>query len=310
MSRYLVTGGCGFIGNHLVRHLLEEHFAVTVVDDLSTGSRDNVPDGVHFVEGDIRDQSLMTELLSQADGCFHLAAIPSVERCSKEWQFTSDVNALGTISVFESAAKAARGHACPVLYASSAAVYGAASAEAPLDETMPIAPISSYGVDKFACEHYGRIAWRNYQVPNVGLRLFNVYGEGQPKDSPYSGVITHFIRALEQKKPLTIFGGGNQSRDFVYVGDVVRAMVALMRAPMQSEIYNICTNVPTSILSLAQMLKELFGDTQEINYQPERLGDIPYSLGSNAKLYKKNPEFIYTSLKEGLEKTLQNTCRS
>ncbi len=304
---YLVTGGCGFIGSYLVRELLAQQHQVTVVDDLSMGRKDALPEGVELIVGDILNESLLIEIMGKGiDGCFHLAAIPSVERCLKEWFRTSEVNALGTVSVFEAARKALPSP-IPVVYASSAAVYGTDYAEA-IRETTPVAPISSYGVDKYVCEQYARIAWRNHGLPSVGLRLFNVYGNGQPKNSPYSGVITAFMNALEQQQPITIYGDGKQTRDFIFAGDVANAFIAAMHIPGKSaELFNVCTGKAHPIVDVAHMMAHLYGVNTTIDFKPARTGDIRHSCGNPDKLLSASSIPAMKSIRDGLATMLRHT---
>lgn len=302
---YLVTGGCGFIGGHLTRALLARGHQVTVLDDLSTGKRENLAPGATLVEGSILDQELVASLLlNKVDGCFHLAAIPSVERCFNEWAATSEINVLGTVAIFEACRKHPSGPV-PVVYASSAAVYGPYDAPVSEDHMLP-KPTSSYGVDKLSCELYGQIAWSNYGLRNVGLRFFNVYGPGQPKGSPYSGVITCFMHAFENDQPITIFGDGQQSRDFIFVGDIAEAcMAAMEHEAKQSEIYNVCTGVRASILDIATTMAEVYGKPLSVEHKDARTGDIRHSLGVPDKLrgaMKHLPTPI--TLREGLSKTV------
>ena len=302
---YLVTGGCGFIGGHLTHTLVALGHQVTVLDDLSAGKRENLPAGATLVEGDILDEELVTSLLKEAkDGCFHLAAIPSVERCLNEWRTISQINVLGTISVFEACRKATI--PVPVVYASSAAVYGPFEGMLVEGETVP-EPASSYGVDKLSCEHYAHIAWRNYKLPSVGLRFFNVYGPGQPKNSPYSGVITCFIHAHEQGLPFTIFGDGLQTRDFIFVGDVVDSCIASMQSEnLQDGVYNVCTGQATSVLDIASNMADIYGVALHVSHQEARMGEVRSSLGSPEKLRAEIAGAHETvSLSEGLRQTIE-----
>lgn len=302
---YLVTGGCGFIGSHLVRKLVALGHQVTVLDDLSTGFKENLAPGARLIEGNILDEALVSSLLGEAkDGCFHLAAIPSVERCLHEWRATSEVNVLGTISVFEACRKAAP-NPVPVVYASSAAAYGANDGML-VEGVTAMKPASSYGVDKLSCELYASIAWANYKLPSVGLRFFNVYGPGQPKDSPYSGVITCFMAAYEQGKPFTIFGDGKQTRDFIYVGDIADSCITAMQSSgKQDAVYNVCTGHATSVLDIASAMADIYAEPLKVDHQPARLGEPKSSCGSPDKLRQAMPELVeFLSLADGLKRTL------
>lgn len=274
MANYLVTGGAGFIGSHLANALLAKGHAVTVLDDLSTGHRHNLPPRARLVVGDIQDAPLVERLMAAADGCFHLAAIASVQRSVEDWAGTHRVNLTGTINILD----AARARRVPVVYASSAAIYGD-QVQFPIRETAPRAPTTAYGADKLGCELHAAVAG-GFGVPTAGLRFFNVYGPRQDPRSPYSGVISIFADRLSRGLPITIFGDGNQVRDFVHVSDVVRHLVAAMRiASPQAPVFNVCTGQPTSIQALAGTLRELLRTPSEIRWADARPGDIRASLG-------------------------------
>ena len=274
MANYLVTGGAGFIGSHLANALLAKGHAVTVLDDLSTGHRHNLPLRARLVVGDIQDAPLVERLMAEADGCFHLAAIASVQRSVEDWAGTHRVNLTGTINILN----AARARRVPVVYASSAATYGE-QVQFPIRETAPRAPTTAYGADKLGCELHAAVAG-GFGVPTAGLRFFNVYGPRQDPKSPYSGVISIFADRLSRGLPITVFGDGNQVRDFVHVSDVVRHLVEAMRiASPDAPVFNVCTGKPTSIRALAGTLRTLLGATAEIQWADARPGDIRASLG-------------------------------
>lgn len=180
MAHWLVTGGCGFIGSHLCDALAARGDAVTILDDMSTGKRENAPAEAEIVEGDVADAALVRRLMAKADGCFHLAAVASVQRCTEEWVTSHRTNLTGAITVFD-AARQAGGR--PVIYASSAAVYGD-NPDVPLDEDARTRPLSAYGADKLGCELHGRVAFGVHGVPNTGFRFFNVFGPRQDPKSP------------------------------------------------------------------------------------------------------------------------------
>ena len=278
MATYLVTGGAGFIGSHLCAALLAHGDTVRVLDDLSTGKRDNLPGEVELVVGDIADAAVTRRAVEGIAGCFHLAAIASVERGVRDWLGTHRANLTGAITVFDAVAQLV--DKVPVVYASSAAVYGDAT-RMPITEATPCHPLSAYGADKYGCELHARVASHVHGVPTVGLRFFNVYGPRQDPHSPYSGVISIFCERLRRRAPIDIFGDGGQTRDFVFVADVVAALLAAMRLhPADAPVFNVCTGQPTSVLELAQLIAGLAGNSLEVNHRSPRAGEIRDSIGS------------------------------
>ena len=201
MTCFLVTGGCGFIGSHLVESLVNEGHKVRVLDDLSTGKRENVPAQCEVVVGSVTDNQLVRDCMTDIDGCFHLAAIASVQESNENWLGTHEVNLTGTINVFD----ACRKNRTPVVYASSAAVYGD-NAEMPLKESSGVRPLTAYGADKLACELHAQVASLVHSVPTSGMRFFNVYGPRQNLSSAYSGVISIFVDRILRHEPLCIYG--------------------------------------------------------------------------------------------------------
>ncbi len=303
MNTYLITGGAGFIGSHLVRGLLEAGHNVTVLDDLSTGKQENLPDSpqLKLSIGDICNGALLAEAMENCAGVFHLAAIASVTRSLEQWAETHRVNQSGAVMVFEQAAK----QKIPVVYASSAAVYGD-NPNLPLCETEAPSPLSPYGLDKLACEWQAGMGARCHALQSIGLRFFNVYGERQDPKSPYSGVISIFMDKVKQKQNLTIYGDGLQSRDFIYVGDVVTHLIAAMQklhsGHSQPEILNVCTGIATTVKDLAMLLSDIGGEKVEIIHAPERFGDIRHSLGNSQKAEELLCLKATTNLKNGLER--------
>lgn len=303
MARYVVTGGCGFIGSHLVERLLRDGHDVRVLDDLSTGTRDNLPAGVPVCVADVADAGSVARIMADAEGCFHLAAIASVERATTDWLGTHATNLAGTIAVLE-AARRTGAAGIPVVYASSAAVYGN-GAEAPLTERAHPRPLSAYGADKLGCELHALVAGHVHGVPTTGLRFFNVYGPRQDPRSPYSGVISIFAERLLAGRPLVIHGDGRQVRDFVYVGDVVACLIAgLRRASTTADVFNVCTGRPTSIGDLAATLARLAGVPARVSHGPARAGDIRESLGDPSRARAALHESCETPLEDGLRRTL------
>jgi len=303
MSLFVVTGGAGFIGSHLADALLAAGHAVRVVDDLSTGTRGNLAPEVELVEGDVADAGLVRRALEGAAGVFHLAAIASVARSNEDWVGTHRTNLTGTVTVLDAARAAGR---IPVAYASSAAIYGD-QGEGPIEESAVPAPSTAYGADKLGSELHARVAFGVHGVPTLGFRFFNVYGPRQDPASPYSGVISIFAARIAAGQPLTLHGDGLQTRDFVYVADVVRHLVAGMaalRAAPQAGVLNVCTGRATSVLALAEALARLDGRPLELRHGPARAGDIRASLGSPAAATAMLGLRAETTLEEGLRATV------
>ena len=224
MALFLVTGGAGFIGSHLGDALLAAGHSVRVLDDLSTGRRGQVDPRCDFVQGDVVDPQVVRAAMAGVAGCFHLAAIASVARGNEDWRGTHLVNQTGTVTVLDAARAAG---SVPVVYASSAAVYGNLGDAVAHEDVRP-APLTAYGADKLGSELHAAVALQVHGVPSVGLRFFNVYGPRQDPHSPYSGVISIFAALVAGEGTVTVHGDGEQVRDFVYVGDVVAHLMASM----------------------------------------------------------------------------------
>lgn len=276
MARYLVTGGCGFIGSHLCDALLARGDQVTVLDNLSTGRRENLSDACKLIVGNANDPDAVMEGLDGVAGVFHLAAIASVQRCNEEWRSSHVDNQTSSITVFDAARKSGR---IPVVYASSAAVYGNAGQSA-IAETAPKVPLTAYGADKLGSELHASVAQLVHGVRTVGLRPFNVYGPRQDPRSPYSGVISIFSDRQIRGEAVTIFGDGKQYRDFVYVVDVVSFFLSAMAHRSETAaIFNIASGKSTTLLQLVSTLSDLLGRKPELDFRPARTGDIRYSVG-------------------------------
>jgi UDP-glucose 4-epimerase len=280
MTAWLVTGGAGFIGSHLCEALVAQGDSVRVLDDLSTGKRENLPAAVELIEGDVTDPAAIHTALRGVAGCYHLAAIASVQRGISEWPLTHRVNLGGTIALLDAIRRSPK--SIPVVYASSAAVYGDATA-IPMKETDRCRPISAYGADKLGCELHARIASSLHAIPTVGLRFFNVYGPRQDPGSPYSGVISIFCERIRREASIEIYGDGHQIRDFVYVADVVAALQAAMRLmPTEASVFNVCTEVEISVLDLAHAIADISGRRLDVVQRPPRVGEIRRSIGSRS----------------------------
>ena len=286
MALYLVTGGAGFIGSHLADALLARGDRVRVLDNLSTGKRENLDPRAVLTVGDVADAAAVAQAMDGVDGCFHLAAVASVELGNRDWLGTHRANLTGAITIFDAARRALPGRTVPVVYASSAAVYGD-NPDLPLAETAQTRPMSAYGADKLGCELHGRVAAHVHGVRTVGCRFFNVYGPRQDPASPYSGVISIFFNRIGRAQGITIFGDGGQTRDFIYVADVVDALLRAMGqetpgASQEASIFNVCTGKTTSLLELAAAIGGVFGRMPQIAFGEPRVGDIRESLGNPA----------------------------
>jgi UDP-glucose 4-epimerase len=308
MSLYLVTGGAGFIGSHLCDALAARGDTVRVLDDLSTGHRTNLPAGVDLIVGDIADPETVFNATKAIDGCFHLAAIASVERGIQDWLGTHRVNLTGTIAMFDAIRR--QGTKVPVVYASSAAVYGDCPT-IPIPETAECRPLSAYGADKRGCELHAVTATHVHGIPTVGLRFFNVYGPRQDPKSPYSGVISIFCERIRNGMPIGILGDGAQTRDFVHVSDVVTALMAGMRLnPEAAIVLNVCTGQATSILDLAQVIGDVARKNPDVRHGPARAGEIRRSLGDPAEMRRILGLGSMVGLRDGLATVLSHADAS
>ncbi len=275
---FLVTGGCGFIGSPLVAALLRRGDAVRVLDDLSTGTATSLPPGVELIRGDVRDGAVVADAMAGVDGCFHLAAIASVERSERDRVASRAVNLGGTVNVLDAARRVSVDAPLRVVYASSASVYGEGM-DPPVREDAAARPVSGYGTDKLAAETRARIAGLRHGVPSVGLRFFNVFGPRRAGSSA-AGVASIFCERIFTGRHVTVFGDGRQTRDFVHVDDAVAALMAAMdtRALGQG-VLNVCTGRATSVRELAQAIAELCGTTLRIEPAPVQEGHVRASVG-------------------------------
>ena len=298
----LVTGGCGFIGSHLADRLVGDGHTVTILDNLSSGKRENAPASATLIVGDVADAPLVQSLVTKADAVIHLAAVASVELCTHDWLNAHRTNLTGTVTILD----AARTNKTPVVYASSAAIYGD-NDDLPLAETTTAKPLSAYGLDKYSCEKNAAIAWEFHGVPSVGLRFFNVYGPRQDARSPYSGVISKFVANAAAALPLTFFGDGEQTRDFIYVGDIVNLLLAALTHAKAAMVFNGCTGTSISLRELASTIGEVMGKTLVTQHAPPRMGDIRHSLGNPSAAREALGFIATTTLAVGLAKLVANT---
>lgn len=306
MAHYLVTGGAGFIGSHLVEALSLTGHSVTVLDNLSSGHKKNVEtfisNRVQFVEGDIRDTVLLDQLVKNCDGIFHLAALVSVPQSIEQPKDSFEINLQGTLNVLECCRKQPN---VRLVFASSAAVYGDTKI-CPVKETIVGTPLSPYGLHKWMCEEQASLYAALYSVNSVGLRFFNVFGPRQDPSSPYSGVISIFIDRLRRGQAPTIFGDGSQTRDFVYVGDVVQALIKAMNSEKQGfSAYNVGRGESVTINMLWKILCNVVSADLPAKFGPAREGEIHTSLANISKIEMELGYAAETNLQEGLKKTYE-----
>jgi len=304
MEKILVTGGIGFIGNHLVNYLLSQGKEVIVLDKSIYKSTYYNIQSATIVEADVLSEKLLLHYLEKVDTCFHLAAIASVQACANDWIFAHENNVMGFNKLLDCISMLS--HPIKLIYASSSAVYGD-NPNLPLSESSHLYPCSMYAATKLTNEIYAKIMSEDYHVPCIGLRFFNVYGPGQPASSSYSGVISLFKNAINNHLPLTIYGDGKQTRDFIYIDDVIKALTLAALTPQkQSGIYNVCTGNAISIQELAELMIELSGKKGTIRHKKARTGDIYHSCG-DAGLAEKELNFTAkTPLTEGLKNLLES----
>lgn len=273
-GRALVTGGAGFIGHHLAAALLARGREVTVLDDLSVGTVERVPEGARLVVGDVRDPAKLAEALEGVTDVFHLAAVVSVRASFDGFVRDADVNLLGTLRLLE--ALRGRGVERAVL-ASSMAVYADGEAGAAIREDHPTEPASPYGVAKLAAERYWHLVCPHLGVRGTVLRYFNTYGPGQTP-TPYVGVITHFAERILRGEPPVIYGDGEQRRDFVHVDDLVRATASVLDHDVAGRTLNVGTGVATSVNEVARALLALLGSELEPRYAPTVPGELRHAV--------------------------------
>lgn len=294
--RVLVTGGAGFIGSHIADALVLEGHDVFVVDNLSSGKREQVPAKATFIEGDVRRLDALP-LPSQIDVIFHLAAQIDVRHSVEQPAADADINVLGTLQVLELAKKTG---AKVVFSSTGGAIYGSVRSY-PTPERIAPRPSSPYGLAKFCAERYIQLYHELFQVPYVILRYGNVYGPRQG-GSKETGVIAIFCQKALTGEPLTVFGNGKQTRDFVYVGDVVRANLAAMK--LEAGIFNIASGTETSVNELTQLIQQASGKALEINHVRGKKGEVKRSCLAIAAAKQGLGWRPSVSLQQGIEQTL------
>lgn len=301
----LVTGGAGFIGSNLVDALLARGYAVRVLDNLSTGKRENLPQDprVELIVGDVADAGCVRRAVQGCRAVVHLAAVASVQASVDDPFGTHQSNLIGTLNLCEAMREAGVKR---VLFASSAAVYGNNGEGQAIDEETPRAPLTPYAADKLASEHYLDFYRRQHGLEPVVFRFFNIFGPRQDPSSPYSGVISIFTERAQKGLPIAVFGDGEQTRDFLYVADLVEVLMQALEAPEVMEgAVNVGLNQATSLNQLLAAISDVLGGLPEVSYQAARPGDIRHSRANNARLLQRYrlPE-PPTTMRDGLANLL------
>jgi len=302
--RALVTGGAGFIGSHIVEELLRRGVSVRILDNFSSGKRENLAalhGDLEILEQDLRDEVAVKAATRDVEFIFHLAAFISVPQSMLDPQECFETNVAGTVRLLEAARQAG---VRKVVLSSSTAVYGNPD-QFPTDEETPLRPLSPYALSKQVNELYGRLYTQTFKLPVTALRYFNVYGPRQRPDSAYAAAISIFTRQLVRGQAITIYGDGKQSRDFIFVKDVVNANLLAAESEAAGEVFNICTGYETTLLDLLETLSEISPRQPEVRFEAARPGDIYRSKGSPKKAAEMLGFRAGTSLAEGLAETVE-----
>jgi UDP-glucose 4-epimerase len=301
----LVTGGAGFIGSNLVRALLEAGHAVRVLDNFSTGKRDNLgayAGRIDLLEGDLRSYHIVHEACRDVEVVFHQGALPSVPRSINDPITTNQVNVEGTLNILDAARDTGVRR---VVYASSSSIYGE-NPDLPKHESMTPMPISPYAVSKLAGEKYCQVFARTYGLETVALRYFNVFGSGQDPNSQYAAVMPLFITAFLDGRRITINGDGEQSRDFTFIENVVQANLRAALAPRAAgHVFNIACGRRTSLNDVVAFLRRITEVDTEVAYGPDRQGDVKHSLASIEKARDLLGYEPAVSVEEGLRRSVE-----
>ena len=304
-GRILITGGAGFIGSHLTDVLLAKGYTVRILDDLSTGKRSNLPldnPRVELIVGDVADADVVARAMVDCQAVAHLAAVASVQASVDDPVRTHQSNFVGTLNVCEAMRQATVKR---VVFASSAAVYGNNGEGFAIDEDTPKAPLTPYASDKLASEYYFDFYRRQHALEPVVFRFFNIFGPRQDPSSPYSGVISIFSERAQKGLPITIFGDGEQTRDFFYVEDLVGLLGQALEAPhVEVGAINVGMNQATSLTQMLEVLAEVLGEIPPVSHSPARAGDIRHSRANNDRLLKRFKLAETTPMSVGLAKLL------
>jgi UDP-glucose 4-epimerase len=301
--KYLITGGAGFIGSHITRALLQQGADVRILDNFSSGKRENLSGlDIELIEGDLRDASRVTEAVHGVNIIFHEAAFVSVPESMEKPQECFDVNITGTSILFNAARKAGVSR---VVIASSAAVYGDSTAM-PLMEDTPLKQLSPYATSKRVDEMYAELFTHQFGLEVAALRYFNVYGPRQRPDSMYAAAVPIFIRRMLDNKPITVYGDGGQTRDLINVRDVVQAnLLASTHPAAPGQIFNVCTGIETRLLDLLDILYEVFPNAPKHIHAEPRAGDIYRSIGTPKKAMETLGFEPQVTLAEGVKEAVE-----
>lgn len=271
----LVTGGAGFIGSHLSEALLQKGYQVRVLDDLSIGRRENIPEKCEFIHGNLLNEAVLQKATRNVTAIFHEAARVTIRGSVDQFDSDAETNLMGTLRLLKHAGNAGVRR---FVYASSMAVYSDSREPAPIPESHPTIPVSPYGIAKLAAEHYVLMVGKKMGMEPVVLRYFNTFGTRQAF-TPYVGVITIFITRLLKKQDITIFGDGKQTRDFVHVSDIVQAnLLALESVGATGNVMNIGSGRGTTVLQIAELLKKRIYSQANINFEPAREEELRNSV--------------------------------
>ena len=301
----LITGGAGFIGSNLADALLARGYAVRVLDNLSTGKHANLQLGhprLSLIEGDVADAEVVRTALQGCQAVVHLAAVASVQASVDDPVGTHQSNLVGTLNLCEAMREQGVRR---VVFASSAAVYGNNGEGEAIDEDTPKAPLTPYAADKLASEYYLDFYRRQHGLEPAIFRFFNIFGPRQDPSSPYSGVISIFTERAQKGLPISVFGDGEQTRDFVYVGDLVAVLVQALEAPtLEAGAVNLGLSRATSLNQLLAAISDVLGGLPEVSHLPARAGDIRHSRADNARLLARFAFPEPTGMREGLARLL------
>ena len=302
MIDYLITGGAGFIGSNIATHLVQQGRTVRILDNFSTGKRENLPPGAELIEGDLRNPADVKRALTGVTYVLHLGAVPSVPRSIQDPQLTNDANITGTLNVLVAARDTGVKR---VVFSSSSSVYGDTPV-LPKHEAMPTSPLSPYAAQKLTGEIYCRLFWKLYGLETVALRYFNVFGPRQNPQSQYAAVIPRFITAILQNEQPTIFGDGHQSRDFSYVTNVITANLAACTAPVAAcgEAFNVACGGRITLLELVDTINTLLGKKIAPRLEPSRAGDVRDSQADIAKAARLLNWTPVVEFRAGIEQTI------